>query len=307
MTGGGVVFDIRRFSVHDGEGIRTTVFLKGCPLRCLWCQNPEGIDPLPEPVWLSGACIRCGGCVKKALSLGVEFDPEKVRAVKAGHETWNAIMDVCPARALLWDGRIMTVEEVMAEVEKDRVFFSHGGGFTLSGGEPLAQGEFALALLEKGRETGIHTAIETSLFAPKEIVDAAAERAGHIFADCKIFDEQKHIEGTGQSNTIILENLRRLLSGKYARKVTVRTPLIPGWTGGCANIAAIANFMYKETAAGSMENGGYELLNYNPLAAAKYPRGNRYWTLPEDLKPYSAEQMEAYRSIAAEKGVVCTG
>ena len=305
----GMVFDIRRFSVHDGQGIRTTVFLKGCPLRCRWCQNPEGIEPFRRPLWFSGACIHCGRCTQTAAKaqglpcvwegdmLRIHFDPA------APPETWEAALDACPAKALAWSGRLAAVEEVMEEVEKDRVFFTHSGGCTLSGGEPLAQGGFALGLLEQCRKAGIHTAIETSLYAPPETVNDAAELCDHIFADCKVFDGPRHAEAAGQDNALILDNLERLLSGKHAGKLTVRTPLVPRWTAGPENIAAIAAFIAACNAAPHPVS--YELLNYNPLARSKYPHGELEWTLPENTGPFAAEQMEAFRRTAREKGVHC--
>jgi pyruvate formate lyase activating enzyme len=302
-----MVFDIRRFSVHDGRGIRTTVFLKGCPLRCRWCQNPEGIEPFRRPLWLSGACIHCGRCTRTADTpraldwdgdvLRIDFDPA------APPETWEAALDACPAKALTWSGRPLDVEEVMEEVEKDRVFFTHSGGCTLSGGEPLAQGGFALALLEQCRKAGIHTAIETSLYAPPEIVGEAAELCDQIFADCKVFDGPRHAGAAGRDNALILDNLERLLLGKHAGKVTVRTPLVPLWTAVPENIAAIAAFIAARNTASHPVF--YELLNYNPLARSKYPHGDLEWTLPENTGPFDAEQMETFRQIAREKGVHC--
>jgi pyruvate formate lyase activating enzyme len=188
----------------------------------------------------------------------------------------------------------------MKEVIKDKVFFAHGGGATLSGGEPLAQGEFALALLGRMQKEGMHTAIETSLYAPPDLVDQAAERCNGIFADCKIIDQGKHRETTEQDNKIILANLDRLLTGKHSGKVIVRVPLVPGFTDDIENISAIADFVYARN-----KNVPLELLNYNPLAAAKYPYGNFKGLEPKDCKSYSNEQMEKFRGIVRERGVTC--
>ncbi|MDR0498090.1 MAG: glycyl-radical enzyme activating protein [Treponema sp.] len=294
----GTVFDIRRFSVHDGSGIRTTVFLKGCPLRCRWCQNPEGFDDFLEPVWLSGVCINCGVCyntlsarnAKEAASLLNTLPPEKT----------NEVMDLCPSRAHVWNGRIMSVDEVNKEVEKDRVFYTHGGGCTLSGGEPLAQPDFVLALLETMREAGIHTSIETSLFASQDMVEKVISLCDQIFADFKIVDKNKHIDATGKSNYLILENLDHLLKGEHAKKVIVRIPIIPGFTAGNKNITEIADFIHARN-----PDVPLELLNYNPLAAAKYPYGKIHSGDIENLKPLSAEQMEKYRAIVRERGPEC--
>ena len=294
----GMIFDIRRFSVHDGKGIRTTIFLKGCPLRCRWCQNPEGLENFLEPVWISGSCIDCGKCyaamdvrdTKEAIALLHTIPPQKA----------NEVMALCPANALIWNGRIMSVDEVMEEIVKDKVFFSHGGGCTLSGGEPLAQADFALSLLKKMMEEGIHTAIETSFHVPPNIADKAAELCGGIFADCKVIDKQKHREATGQDNEIILANLDRLLTGKHADKAIVRIPLVRGFTGESENIAAIADFVYNKNPAVPLE-----LLNYNPLAAAKYPYGNFLGLEIKNCRPYSADEMEKFKAIVRKRGVQC--
>ena len=300
----GCVFDIRRFSIHDGRGIRTTVFLKGCPLRCRWCQNPEGMEDFLKPVWLSKACIGCGKCYKTLAARNAEEAAVSLQSLEV--QKVNDIMDSCPAKAFVWNGKTLTVDDVFAEILKDKVFFAHNGGCTLSGGEPLAQGDFALALLEKLQEAGIHTAIETSLYAQPELVDKAAEKSDQIFADCKIFDPKKHFEATGKSSEIILRNLERLLLGKHAdndngaHKVIVRIPLIPGFTAEKENITAIADFIQARNPAVPVE-----LLNYNPLAASKYPYGDFLGKEIELCKPYSGEQMENFRAMVKKRGLIC--
>jgi pyruvate formate lyase activating enzyme len=209
-------------------------------------------------------------------------------------------MDACPARALVWDGRIMTVDQVMEEVIKDKVFFEHNGGCTLSGGEPLAQWDSASVLLEKLKRADIHTAIETSLYAPAEYVEAAADICDHILADCKIIDTKKHAEAAGKDNETILDNLDRLLKGKMAHKLTVRIPLVPGFTADRENITAIADFIYRRNPKVPVE-----LLNYNPLAASKYPYGNFTGKDIAACIPYSAGQMEQFRAIVRERGIQC--
>jgi pyruvate formate lyase activating enzyme len=208
-------------------------------------------------------------------------------------------MDICPTRSLTWDSRSLKVEELIAELEKDRVFFNHGGGVTFSGGEPLAQPECTLALLDACRREGFHTAIETSLFAPAEIVDAAAALSDTIFSDCKIIDRELHRQATGQDNTLILENLRRLLTGPHAAKVIVRTPLIPTFIATDENIGAISAFI-----SGLYPQAAYELLNYNPLAAGKYILTGRTYCFPENPKPFSPEEMLRFKDIARKNGTL---
>jgi pyruvate formate lyase activating enzyme len=208
-------------------------------------------------------------------------------------------MDLCPTRALTWDSRDLGVEELTAELEKDRVFFNHGGGVTFSGGEPLAQPEFILAILDACRRAGFHTAIETSLFAQAGIVDAAAAVSDTIIADCKIVNAELHRQATGQDSTLILENLSRLLSGPHASKVIVRTPLVPAFTATEENIGAISAFI-----SGLYGNAAYELLNYNPLAAGKYALTGRKYCFMVNPKPFSAEEMFRFKNIARKNGIL---
>jgi pyruvate formate lyase activating enzyme len=307
----GIIFDIRRFSVHDGQGIRTTVFLKGCPLRCRWCQNPEGLEFKARPIWFEQKCIHCRACTHAADPAQPEllsWDHQNRLRIHTGysgdlrlHDPFRLPMYLCPTRALTWDSHSLSVRELVTELEKDRVFFNHGGGVTLSGGEPLAQPEFALALLAACREAGFHTAIETSLFAPAEVVESAAALADTIIADCKIFDRERHREVTGQPNDLILENLRRLFSGPPASKVLVRTPLIPGFTATEENIGAIGAFI-----SGLYRDAAYELLNYNPLAAGKYPLIGKEFCFADNPKPFSAEDILRFRAIAEKNGISVT-
>ncbi|MDR1389986.1 MAG: glycyl-radical enzyme activating protein [Treponema sp.] len=302
----GTIFDIRRFSVHDGKGIRTTVFLKGCPLRCRWCQNPEGIEPTRRPHWVKSCCLHCNACVnalppepKSNRALRWERGRLALKSAALSPSGWDSVMDACPVKALVWDSVVMTAEELMAELEKDRVFFDNSGGVTFSGGEPLAQGDFLLEAMEMCRRAAIHCAIETSLFSEPRLVDKAAALADHIFADYKIADSEQHRAATGQPNDLVTKNLARLLKA-HASKITVRTPLIPEFTAVRNNIAAIARFI-------GCSGVEYELLNYNPLAAAKYPLEDdqlRDYCFSKNRKAFTGEEMEAFRNIARENGVL---
>lgn len=295
----GRIFDIRRFSTHDGGGIRTTVFFKGCPLCCAWCHNPEGISPARRPVWFAGACIGCASCADTARNGGVIAMENGVRIDASAQEDWDSIMDACPTEALRWDSREITIDELMEEIRRDKPFFVHGGGgVTLSGGDPLMQAGFAAELLRRCREEGIHTAVETELHAKPEDALRVLARADLIYADLKLFDSDLHRRYTGAGNEVILENLRMLLRGDLRGRVIVRTPLIPGITATEENIAAIARFLSEQDADVRLE-----LLNYNPLAAAKYPLVGREYCFRENPKRFSEEEMEAFRGIARRNGV----
>lgn len=293
------IFDIRRFSTHDGEGIRTTVFFKGCPLRCAWCHNPEGISSVRRPIYFSGSCIGCGSCLERARFGGVVRGEAGLHIDANAAEDWDAIMDACPTGALRWDSCDISMDELMAQLRKDTPFYAHGGGgVTLSGGDPLFQADFAAALLERCRNEGIHTAIETELYAPWADAERVLLHAETIYADLKLMDGEAHRKYTGADNTPILQNLRRLLAGEMREWVIVRTPLIPSITATEENVAAVSRFI-----AGLYSEVRLELLNYNPLAAAKYPMLGRAYCFRENPRRFSEAEMRRFRSVAAENGV----
>ena len=294
----GRIFDIRRFSTHDGNGLRTNIFFKGCPLRCAWCQNPEGISPGAAPVHFPNKCIGCGTCLKLAKKGGVHLEDGKIRLCRDQIESWEAIIDACPTGALAMDSREYTVGELAHEAEKDAVFYRSGGGVTISGGEPLMQGEFAAGLLEALHGKGFHTAIETSLYTSPETVLRVLPHLDQIFADLKVFDAEQHRRCTGVTNERILHNIELLLRSPSRERVTIRTPLIPGFTTGEGNLAAIAKFLselYPEVK--------YELLNYNPLAEAKYHLVDREYCFTENPKLYTKAQMLAFGDIVKAHGI----
>lgn len=294
----GRIFDVRRFSTHDGNGIRTTVFFKGCPLKCLWCHNPEGIDFARRPVWFAGKCIRCLNCVKAVRHGGVKWTDTGIVLLPEAPEDWDGVMDFCPTGALRWDSRDVTVDDLFAEIARDKPFFVHGGGVTLSGGDPLAQPAFAQALLTRCRDEGIHTAMETELHAPAHAANTVLPLCDLIYADLKLYDAQAHVRYTGMDNRMILERMAELLTGELASRVIVRTPLIPGITATKENLTAIGRFLIR-----CNPDVRWELLNYNPLAAAKYPLVDRRYGLSETLPKYDKARMEAFRDMARQCGV----
>ncbi|MGN0185391.1 MAG: glycyl-radical enzyme activating protein [Aristaeellaceae bacterium] len=294
----GRIFDVRRFSTHDGGGIRTTVFFKGCPLRCAWCHNPEGIDFVRWPLWFAGKCIGCGSCAETARFGGVRRMETGIAVDPAAEEDWDAVLDACPTGALRWDSRDVRVDELMELIRRDAPFYAHGGGgATLSGGDPLMQAEFARELLLRCREEDVHTAIETELHAPEEAVQAVLPLVDLIYADLKLLDGGLHRHWTGVGNERILSNLEALLTGPLSERLILRTPLIPGITATEENLRAIAAWLARRNPAVR-----WELLNYNPLAAAKYPLVGREYSLPPKLPRFSAEQMEAFAELTRSAG-----
>lgn len=266
----GIITDIQRFSLHDGDGIRTTVFLKGCNMRCRWCHNPETLKAVPEEAYYPAKCVHCGHCA-----------------------------DGCPAGARVTIGREMTSEEVLGEVLRDEDYYTaSGGGLTVSGGEPFVQGGFLMSLLALAKDKGLDTAVETNLSCPWETIEKALPFLDRVYFDIKLMDEKKHEEWTGISNKTVLGNAARLMASGVPG--TARTPLIPGVTDGEDNIRAIASFLN-----GLRPGAEYELLNYNMLAKSKYAPIGLDYSLP-DLRPLKADRLESLRAAAGEQGVRCS-
>ncbi len=262
----GRVFNIQRFSVHDGPGIRTTVFLKGCPLSCLWCHNPEGGSFHPEIVVVENRCIECGECVSVCplglpSGVGGGWAGDKRRCVMCG-----SCVDACPTEARQIAGRDVWVDEVMEEILKDRVFYDDsGGGVTFSGGEPLAQPRFLTAMLEACRAEGVHTAVDTSGLVSKDRLLDMAALADLVLFDVKLVDAVRHREYTGVSNETILENLRTL--GASGCAIWLRVPIIPGINDDPENIEATARL-----AASLPSVQRVSLLPYHRLGSDKLKR-----------------------------------
>jgi pyruvate formate lyase activating enzyme len=213
----GIVFDIKKFSIHDGPGIRTTIFFKGCPLRCWWCHNPEGLTPEPELMIRANRCIRCDACLDVCPHGAISRDGDKVFTDVAKCLRCGTCVAACYAEARQIVGQEMAAAQVMAEIERDVPFYDEsGGGATFSGGEPLLQPDFLCELLSACRARGIHTAVDTCGFAPWEVLDSVRKYVDLFLYDLKLMDEARHRAFTGVSNALILSNLRARYRRPYA-------------------------------------------------------------------------------------------
>ena len=293
----GLIFNIQKFSLHDGPGIRTIAFLKGCPLACVWCSNPESQSMAPELIYSSSRCIgteecdRCGVvCLERALT---EDDDGNMCVDRSICDGCGDCAIVCSSHALEGSGEWVGVDDVVRIVEEDDAFYARsGGGLTVSGGEPLAQGAFVLALLDAARSRGIDTAIETSGLCNWKTMRDVAPLADQIFFDIKCLDPEKHEQVTGVSNRKILRNFRRLRAEFPEVNVVVRTPIVPGVNDSDADILAIAEFVNSAGGASA-----YELLPYHGFGEPKYAKLGRRYRL-SDVEPPSPERMMNLREIA---------
>lgn len=288
----GTVFDLKRFAVHDGPGIRTTLFLKGCPLRCPWCQNPEGLRDDIRLWNKPSLCVLCGSCVQ-ACSSGALLIKERVHidhglCVRCGRCT-----EVCPTGAMAFDGQEITVEKAVDLLMQDRMFFDRGG-VTLSGGEALFQWEFSHAVLSACKDKGVNTALETSLYAPREVLSRFLPVVDHFLVDIKYLDGKKHQEVIGADNALILANYAFLVDS--GADILVRTPLIPGFTATRENIRGIARHIRKTDPLVR-----YELLNFNPLCRSKYAAMELPFCTREGV--LQEQEMADYYRILEEEGI----
>ncbi|UCB52565.1 MAG: glycyl-radical enzyme activating protein [Candidatus Zixiibacteriota bacterium] len=227
MRDTGIVFDIKRYAIHDGPGIRTTVFLKGCLLDCPWCHNPEGKNEKPEFMWWAEKCIGCRDCQNACPQDAISFSDGSLLLDTPKCDFCGACTDVCPSEALKQVGQKMTVAQVLKVIEKDRAFYDQsGGGVSLSGGEPLLQPDFACALLGACKERGIHTAVDTCGHVDSDALMRIGEQVDLFLYDLKVIDDEKHESFTGVSNKLILENLKKL--SDCGQRTIVRFPLVPG-------------------------------------------------------------------------------
>ncbi|MDO4280411.1 MAG: glycyl-radical enzyme activating protein [Peptococcaceae bacterium] len=291
----GTVFNIQHYSVHDGPGIRTIIFLKGCPLSCRWCSNPESHFPGPEVAFNPDKCIggECKMCLKMAPT-HVSWDADADRPILADHRDAAVVRagSLCPAKAMSIYGQTMSVEDAVREVEKDESFYSRsGGGVTFSGGEPLMQADFLRAVIKECKHRSIHTAIETTAFAPWEEVREIFADLDYLMVDCKHIDPAKHKAWTGVDNSLVLENLKHIHAEFPDKPIRVRTPVIPGFNDDAVTLSAIAHFVKTE-----LPNAEYELLKYHRFGLNKYSFIGKDYTLERDLE-LDADRFAAFEAL----------
>ncbi|HII67585.1 glycyl-radical enzyme activating protein [Thermococcus sp.] len=239
----GIIFDIKRYAIHDGPGIRTTIFMKGCPLSCWWCHNPEGVSPKPELMYFEFKCIHCHTCVKVCPENAISFDENETQQIDREKCTGCGVCaSACPTSALRLVGRVITVEELLTEIEKDiKLYDDSGGGVTFSGGEPLSQPKFLVESLKELKKRYIHTTVDTSGYAPKEVLKQILPHTDLFLYDIKLYDSGENEKYTGVPNDIIIENLK-FLTGQ-GKEVILRFPIIPGITDTDKNVKGWTNFI----------------------------------------------------------------
>lgn len=283
----GFIFDIRHYSIHDGPGIRSTVFLKGCPLACWWCHNPESINPQPELIYREDRCIGCGACIPACPQKAIARTSDGHVATAAACDACGACAAACPTLARERAGRWTESSEVLKLIRREKSFFdSSGGGVTFSGGEPFTQPAFLLTMLKACRDEGIHTAVDTSGFAARSALLEAARYADLFLYDLKLMDAAQHRTYTGVDNTLILDNLVAL--SRAGAAISIRIPLIPGVNDSEENLLAIGRFIAELSGIQSVH-----LLPYHASGRSKYARLGRHYRLPDTPTPSLQQQERA--------------
>lgn len=295
MNKTGLIFNIQRYSLHDGPGVRTALFFKGCPLSCLWCQNPEGLKSKKELFQSSVKCIGCNSCLNNCPEGAINFNGQVAAIDRSKCKLCQSCSDNCPTRALEVIGKEMTIREIIGEVLKDMVIFEEsGGGVTLSGGEPLLQLTFVTELLKAMKKLNINTAIETSGYVSLEALKKVSPWTDLFLYDIKLIDPEESKKYTGICSKPIINNLKHL--AQNGSQITVRMPLIPGINNHHDHLRLVADTL-KENGINELE-----LMPYHKLGVDKYRGLNMDYSLQE-LEPPSKEMMAAARDAFLNEGI----
>ncbi len=264
----GIIFDIQNYAIYDGPGIRTTIFLKGCPLKCIWCQNPESQEMKPQLSYFYEKCVGCGACISVCPNNAIQLIDGKVLRDREHCTVCGSCVNACPNNVREIIGKYMTIEELVEIVVRDKPFYDNsGGGVTISGGEPTMQAEFLFELLRALKSNNIHTAIETCGYFNGELIPKLIDLVDLFLFDIKHMNPDSHLNFTGVSNEIILSNFNKILSKVGNEKIISRIPLIPSININLDEINAIAEFLRDAN-----YNGPIHLMPYNKLAKTKYEK-----------------------------------
>ena len=286
VNGNGIIFDIKKYAIHDGPGIRTTVFFKGCPLNCWWCHNPEGLDISAQVIYRKDRCIGCGECINVCPEGAIALSPSGVITDQCKCVHCGICVETCPGEARELVGKVVTVDHVVGEIKKDILFYDEsGGGVTFSGGEPLMQPDFLLGLLDACGKLDIHRTVDTTGYADARLLLRVADRTELFLYDLKHMDSEKHRRYTGVPNEQILSNLESL--AKQGANINIRIPIIPGINSDDENIDRTGAFV-------SSLPGAYDIniLAYHSAAEGKYRNLGLEYPLSKILSP-SKHKLEA--------------
>lgn len=299
----GLVFDVQGHSIHDGPGTRTLVFLSGCPLRCQWCSNPEGLFPRQRLMYKSNLCSRCPALCLPACSQGAVSRPTDGQPVSFDRtrcdfcETTDCVHACCTG-ALQTSGEWYSVDQLMRVLTRDRDYWGTEGGLTLTGGEPLIQDEFVLALLERCRDAYIHTCLETSAYISRRVLQAVLPLSQWLFVDIKHMDSARHREGTGVPNEPILDNIRWVVKSSWLGRMVLRMPVVPGFNDDLANAKATASFLAE---IGRRE---INLLPFHRLGASKYEQLGTAYQYQDQASP-DRGSLASLASVYEQRGITC--